>query len=118
MRQKFIIKNNNPKSELNIKEYANLDREHKNNLLKSNQESFSLLYEETYDKELILSAIGKGKKNLVSAIRTHNMYPIIIYAEKIADSVIELYNTENNLSVELLFDDKEFLNSVKSAKIT
>ena len=46
------------------------------------------------------------------------MYPIIIYAEKIADSVIELYNTENNLSVELLFDDKEFLDSVKSTKIT
>jgi predicted transcriptional regulator len=120
MRQKFIIKNN-PKSELNIKEYANLDREQKNNLLKSNQESFSLLYEETYEKELILSAIGKGKKNLISTIRTHNMYPIIIYAEKIADSVIELYNnnnTENNLSVELLFDDKEFLDSVKSEKIT
>ena len=38
MRQKFIIKNNNPESELNIKEYGNLDREHKNNLLKSNQE--------------------------------------------------------------------------------
>ena len=118
MRQKFIIKNNNPKSELNIKEYAILDREHKNNLLESNRESFSLLYEETYDKELMLSAIGKGKKNLISVIRTRNMYPVIIYAEKIADSVIELYNTGNNLSVELLFDDKEFLDSVKSAEIT
>jgi len=118
MRQKFIITNNNSKSELNIKEYVKLDRENKNNLLTSNQESFSLLCEETYDKELMLSAIGKGKENLISTIRTHNMYPIIIYAEKIADSVIELYNTGNNLPVELLFDDKEFLDSVKSTKIT
>jgi hypothetical protein len=118
MKQKFIIKNNNPKNKLKIKEYANLNREYKNNLLNSNQDSFSLLCEETYEKELILSAIGKGKKNLVAAIRTHNMYPIIIYAEKIADSVIELYNSVNNLSVELLFDDKEFLGSVKSTKIT
>lgn len=111
MRQKFIIKNNDTKSELNIKEYANLDRENKNNLLQSNQEFFSLLYEETYDKELMLSAIGRGKKNLVSAIRTNNIYPITIYAEKIADSVIELYNTGNDLSVELFFDDKEFFDS-------
>ena len=118
MRQKFIIKNNNSKGELNIKEYADIDREHKNNLLKSSQESFSLLCEETYYKELMLPAIKKGKKNRVSAIRTHNMFPVIMYAEKIADSIIELYNTKKDLSVELLFDDKEFLDSVKSAKTT
>jgi hypothetical protein len=112
MKQKFIIKNNSSKSELNIKEYVNLNREYKNNLVKSNQDSFSLLCEETYDKERIVSAIEKGRKNLVSVLRTDNMYPIIIYAEKIADSVIELYNTGNNLSVELFFDDKEFLDSV------
>ena len=117
MKQKYIIKNDDAKSELNIKEYANLDREHKSNSFNPNPEFFSLLCEETYDKKLILSAIGKGKRTLVSAIRTHNMYPINMYAEKIADSVIELYNTDNNLSVELLFDDKESFDSVKSTDI-
>ena len=110
MKQKFII-DNNSKNELNIKEYSYLEREHKNNLVELNQAQYALLCEETYDKELILSAIAKGKKNLVAAIRTQNMYPVIINAEKIADSVIELYHTQNNLSVELLFDDKEFLDS-------
>lgn len=109
MKQKFIIKNNNSKSELNIKEYVNLNREYKKNSLIQKEESFSLLCEETYDKEQILSVIEKGKKNLVSVLRTDNMFPIIIYAEKIADSVIELYDTDNNQPVELFFDDKEFL---------
>lgn len=117
MRQKFIIEKNNSASELNIKEYANLDRVYKNNRLESTQESFSLLGEETYNEELIQSAIEKGRKDLISAIRTHNLYPISLYAEKIADSVIELYNTEKDLSVELLFDDKEFLDSEMPAEV-
>lgn len=117
MRQKFIIKNDTTNSELNIKEYANLDRENKNNLNESSKESFTMLFEETYGKELILSEIKKGRKNLVSALRTQNMFPITVYAEKIADSVIELYEVENNLSIELLFDDKEFLDRVLSKKI-
>jgi len=109
MKQKFIIKNNSFKNELNIKEYVNLNREYKNNSVKSSEGSFSLLCEEIYDKRGILSAIEKGKKNLISVLRTDNMYPIIIYAEKIADSIIELYNSGSDLSVELFFDDKEFL---------
>ena len=118
MRQKFIIKKNGSKDELNIQEYANLDRENKNKLFKSKQETFSLLGEETYDKALVLSAIGKGKKYLVSAIRTHNMYPVILYAEIIADSVMALYKTENNLPVELLFDDKDFFESEEPPQAT
>ena len=109
MRQKFIIEKNGTVSELNIKEYANLDRENKRALKKMDQEFFSLLCEETYDNELITSAIKKGKISLISVIRTRNMYPILIHAEKIADSVIELYASGNNLPFELLMDDKELL---------
>lgn len=109
MRQKFVIENNIIKSELNIKEYANLEREIKNKVKEPDQEIFSLLCEEIYNKDLILTAIGKGKKSLVLAIRTRNMYPILIHAEKIADSVMDLYHTKNSLPFELLFDDKEFL---------
>jgi len=115
MKQKFIIKNNNINSDLSIKEYANLDRENRTKFKESEQEIFSLVCEETYDNELIMGAIKKGKKSLVSAIRTRNMYPILIHAEKIAASVIKLYDAENNQPVELLFDDKEFFDVVPPA---
>ena len=111
MRQKFSIQRNDEKDELNIKEYANLDREYKNKFLKLEQEFFSLLCKETYDKKKIMNAIKKGKENLVLTLRTPNMYPINIYSEKIADSVIGLYDSGNSRYVELLFDDKEFLGS-------
>ena len=116
MRQKFINENNGTECELNIKEYAILDRESRINLNKMGPEFFSLLCEETYDNELITSAIKKGKKSLISVIRTRNMYPILINAEKIADSVIELYGSGNNQPFELLVDDKELLDVAASTK--
>jgi len=116
MRQKFIIEKNGTVSELNIKEYANLDRENKRALKKMDQEFFSLLCEETYDNNLIISAIKEGKDSLVSVIRTRNMYPILIHAEMIADSVIELYASGNNQPFELLIDDKELLDVAAPTK--
>ena len=116
MRQKFSIQRNDENNELNIKEYANLDREYKNKFLKLDQEFFSLLCEETYDKKKIMNAIEKGKENLILTLRTPNMYPINIYSEKIADSVIGLYDSGNSCYEELLFDDKEFLGSIANFK--
>ena len=107
MRQKYLIKKDNIEDALNIKEYANLDREYKYDQAESKQEFFTLIGEETYQKEQILSAIGKGRKNLIAALRTQNLYPVSTLVEKIADSVMDLYRAEDQLSVELLFDDKE-----------
>ena len=111
MRQKFLIQRNDKNDDLHIEEYANLNREYKNNFLKKDQELFSLLCEETYDKKTIISAIENGRENLILALRTPNMYPIDIYSEKIADAVIGLYDSQNSFHTELLFDDKEFLES-------
>lgn len=112
MRQKFLIQKNDKNSDLNIKEFANLDREYKfSEWVKFDKEFFSLICEETYEKKLILSAIKKGKDTLILTMRTPNMYPIGIYAEQIANSIIELYDSKKNQTVELLFDDKEFLES-------
>lgn len=109
MRQKFLIQKTDKNSDLNIKEFANLDREYKfSEWVKFDKEFFSLICEETYDKKLILSAIKKGKESLILTMRTPNMYPIGIYAEQIANSIIELYDSKKNQTVELLFDDKEF----------
>ena len=45
----------------------------------------------------------EGKTALIGVLRTQNMYPISVYAEAIAESVIELYDSEAQNSVELLF---------------
>ena len=110
MRQKYLIQRDKADNTLVIKEYANLDREYKiNDLIKMDKELFSLLCEETYNGKAMSSAIKEGKENLIEALRTPNLYPIGIYAEKIAESVIELFGSDNYQSVEILFDDKEFL---------
>ena len=108
MKQKFLIQRIDKDSELNIKEYANLGREYRYGWQTPATESFSLIGEETYANMVVISAIKKGEKHLISALRTRNMYPIGTYAEEIANTVISLYESNNKRSVELLFDDKKF----------
>jgi hypothetical protein len=93
MKQKYLLLKNDEKKELLIKEFAESDKE-----------SFSLLCEESYDSKEIESAIAKDKKAIIAAIRTNNLFPIGTFAEKIADAVIDLYNSENDNSVELFFN--------------
>jgi len=110
MRQKYIILRRDKENELRIKELANLDREYKiNNQVTLDKEFFSLLCEETYEKKAMRSAIRQGRANLISTLRTQNLYPIGVYTEKIADSVISLYKSDKHHSIELLFDDRELL---------
>lgn len=117
MRQKFLIQKNDKEGELKIMEFANLDHEYKiSELVKLDKEYFSLLCEETYDRKKLKSAIKKGREILISALRTNNMFPIRQYAGKLADSIIALYASENNHSVEILFDDKELLESTLKSK--
>lgn len=101
MKQKYTILKNNEKKALIIREFAEL-----------NKETLSLLCEQTYDEKIITSAIAKGKRSLISKLRTQSMFPPAAYAEKIAESVMDLYsspNSDSNQSVELFFDDKETL---------
>ena len=98
MRQKYLISKDNGKDKLVIREFAELDKE-----------MFSLLCEEVYDDEAIESSIAKGKASLISTLRTQNMYPSGLYADKIAESVITIYGSEKNQSTELFFDDIDLL---------
>jgi hypothetical protein len=110
MRQKYVISRDDTKNKLKIREYAvihkNLKKVASSMLKKGN---FSLLCEETYESEVIASSISKGMKALVSTLRTHNIFPIEPYANKIAESVISLYNSSEEGSVELFFDDVDFV---------
>jgi len=109
MKQKYLILNDKENKQIKIQEFAEL-----------NKETLSLLCEEAYDYQTIKPAISAGKDELIAALRTNNMYPPGIYAEQIADAVIELNRSKDRESVELLFDDINLLaknvESVKAAK--
>jgi hypothetical protein len=98
MKQKYSILKDAGNKQLIIREFAELDKE-----------LLSLLCEETYEHKAIKSAISNGKEALISTLRTKNLYPPGTYVEKIADAVIDLYGSRDKGSVELLFDDLEFL---------
>lgn len=110
MRQKYVISRNVVKNRFRIKEYAVLTRIPRNTItLVQQKENYSLLGQETYDSDVIGRSISKGKRALVSTIRTENLFPIEPYARKIAESVIALYRSANDDSEELLFDDVDLL---------
>ncbi len=98
MKQKYLIINDKKNKQIKIQEYAEL-----------NKEMLSLLCEEAYDYKTIKSAISSGTDTLIAALRTNNLYPPGIYAEKIASAVTELLKSKDKESIELFFDDVNLL---------
>ena len=98
MKQKYLIINDRDHKQIKIQEFAEL-----------NKEMLSLLCEESYDYKIIKSAIKAGTGTLISALRTNNLYPPGIYAEKIASAVTDLYKSKDQESLELFFDDLNLL---------
>ena len=98
MKQKYLILNDKEKKQIKIQEYAEL-----------NKEVLSLLCEEAYDYKTIKAAISAGSETLIAALRTNNLYPPGIYAEKIASAVAELYKSKDQETMELFFDDVKLL---------
>lgn len=98
MKQKYMILKDDENSKLIIREMAELDKE-----------IFSVLCEETYEKNKIRQAIQKGKDELISALRTHNFYPPGLQADKIAAALMNIYSSGSPQSVEVFIDDAEHL---------
>jgi hypothetical protein len=110
MRQKYVISRDVDKNKLKIREYAIIDKTLKKVASSMLQKgSFSFLCEETYESEIVVSSISKGMNALVAILRTHNIFPIEPYATKIAESVMALYNSSEENSVELFFDDVDLV---------
>ena len=110
MRQKYSISREDVKNELKIREYAMIQKTPKNvasSML--NKETFSFLCEETYEGSNIVSSIHRGRDDLVATLRTRNLFPIRPNAIKIAESVMELYDSDEDRSVELFFDDVDLI---------
>jgi hypothetical protein len=98
MKQKYLILKNDEKTKLIIREFAELDKE-----------MFSFLCEETFDDESVTSAISIGQDALIATLRTKNLFPIGIYAKEIAAAVTKMYESGNDQSVELVFDDHDLI---------
>ena len=99
MKQKYLILKNDEKNQLTIQEFAEIEK----------QDEYTLLCEETYSAKDIESAISKGKEALISALRTVNLYPPGLSVGKIAEAVVNLYNSARDQSRELFIDDRDFL---------
>ncbi len=99
MKQKYLILQNDDKNTLIIKEFVELEK----------NDDYSLAYEETYDGKAIISAISKGKEALILTLRTTSFYPPGVYAEKIAAAVKNLYSSESDQPVELIFNDMDLI---------
>ena len=98
MKQKYLIINDKENKQFKIQEFAEL-----------NKQKLSLLCEEAYDYKTIKSAVSAGKDALISTLRTNNLYPPGIYAEKIAYALVQLHKSKSEGSVELFFDDINLL---------
>lgn len=98
MKHKYVIEKNAEQKQITIKEFAELDKE-----------VLSYLCQETYAEERISAAIAKGKDALVAALRTPNMYPSGLFANKIAEAVLAMYGPEPSSSSEVELDDVDFI---------
>ena len=110
MRQKYLISRGGTSKKLKIREYAVIDKDLKkaaSSILQPT--SYSYLCEETYENEIIIRSIAKGMNALIAILRTHNIFPIEPYVTKIAESVMALYQSSEDGSVELFFDDKDLV---------
>ena len=96
MKQKYTIQKDTDNKKLTIKEYAELDKE-----------ILSLLCEESYNDDQVVSAIQSGTDALVRVLRTRNMYPPSAIVSRIAAAVVSLYDAGDEHPVEITFDDKE-----------
>lgn len=104
MKQKYLIINDKENKQFKIQEFAEL-----------NKETLSLLCEEAYDYQKIKSAVSTGKEALISTLKTKNLYPPGIYAERIAEAVAHLHKSKEEESVELFFDDIDLLTKKRAA---
>jgi len=102
MKQKYTILQNDEKTGIIIREFAELDKE-----------IFSFLCEETFENETVKSAIEKGQDALIKTLRTQNLFPLGIYAKEIAAAVKKIYDSGDDQPVELIFDDSDLLTKTK-----
>ena len=110
MKQKYQITKNTKSRQLVIQEYAILTGTlRRKDFPGAQDDEFSLLCQETYDTQAVKKSISEGKSSLINMLRTRHLFPIGMYMDKIADTVIALFAAAGEQSELLVFDDKEFI---------
>ncbi len=102
MKHKYLISKGENENVLIIKEFSERDKG-----------TFSMVCEEQYDSKMIESAIAEDKGDLISVVRTPNLFPTGFCAEKIVEGIIAFYGPSDNESIEVMFNDLDLI----SAKI-
>jgi len=98
MRLKYTIEKNNKANELILREYTAIDGER-----------FTILNESTYNRKKIETAVSKGEKSLLSALRTDNLYPPSTFAVRLSQLVMELLHSRERNELEIVVDDSDHL---------
>ena len=98
MRLKYTVEKNNNTNELILKEYSEIE-----------EEKYSLLNEIIYNQNKISSAVSKGEKNLLSILRTDNMYPPRVYAAKLSEMITKLLSSNRKTAIEIVVDDLDYV---------
>jgi hypothetical protein len=107
MKQKYRIWKNVTGKNLHIQEYAVLTADSRKQKLPGLQdEDFSLLCEQIYEAEEVKKASEKGKDELIFFLRNQHFFPIGVYMDLIADTVIGMYASKGEQNENLIFDDK------------
>ena len=110
MLQKFVISHDKTKNRFAIREMAIIDKNLANkDASRLRDEDYAFLCEESYSGRKITASIDRGLDALVATLRTPNFFPIRTYAVKIAESVIDLHNSEDNQRTALVFDDRDLM---------
>lgn len=110
MKQKYHIRKNEKDNNLLIQEYAVLTADSRKQKLPGLQdEDFSLLCEQIYEAEEVKKATAKGKDELILFLRNRHFFPIGVYMNLIADTVIGMYASNGEQNENLVFDDKKDL---------
>jgi hypothetical protein len=108
MRQRYHLSKEGAANDLVIREYAVIGKEKKRTPdSRPYEDDYVFIYQENYNGDAIETSISKGQADLIATLRTENLFPTGEVAIIIADSVIELYLSPEDRSVELSFDDFE-----------
>ena len=95
---------------LSIKEFAVIGPKlRKSEYYDRANEIYSLIHEESYDADIIRSAIKKGQNALISELRSDYFFPIHPWVKIMAKEVTNLFNGNFDQFSELYFDDQKLL---------
>ena len=108
MRQKYRICQYKSNKKLNIQEFV-VDEKNTKRVSETmlRDDHFDLIAEQQYDADAIARCAADGCDAIMATLRTANLFPIAPYAQKIAESVLELAKNGSDRCIELFFDDND-----------